>query len=259
MPRSGTTFIQGCLLRMGCVCLGEVGQTVDAIRNKSSKASLFSPKSIWTKDKISELNYDEFWQEIYFAIKSANSKEMALELVYDYALDKYPGALIVDSSKHIGHLTKLIKTKYRDKVSVLHVVRDYRSWFCSIENYARKHPITRSRYNKLRWLYVNVKLELFFWKSGINNDVIYYDRFVIKDELNELEKKIKNLPFQKYINVFHETFGSRKNLSSIVSGEICYDNTWIIDYDTSLFDRVLDIYLKKVKKSYLVYLNANPS
>ena len=248
MPRSGTTFIQGCFLNEGCVCLGEVGQTINAIRNVTVKGIL-SPESHWNEEKYKELKFNQFWESISKNVLDARSQIEALEIVYDAAASKYPNAILIDSSKHIGHLKNLMATKFRNNITIIHMVRNHLSWRDSIEKYEKRLALKKDKFKKIRWIYVNIKLHLFIKKMNMNNRVCYYDEMVIKNDIDKfVQSEIDDS--KKYDSQFLEMFGSKKNIDKIRKGEIFYDHRWIVDCSLTLFDAVSDRFMKYFQKKY---------
>ena len=250
MPRSGTTVFQGYLLSKGCVCLGEVGQTIDAIRRKPSKPSVLSPKSIWNKEKYNSLKFNEFWSEITKDIRDAESISDAFDIVYSHAFERYPNSIVVDSSKHIGHLRNALMCKFKSSIDVFLIIRDYRSWLVSIEKYNKKYSLPKVRLNKIRWVYVNSKLESFIKNKKINKAIIYYEQMIILNEFEFFDNYLSKIVYSDYEDKFFEMFGSRDNLDSIIKRKIFYDNKWILYYKPSIVDFLFNIYLRKVSEKY---------
>lgn len=251
MSRSGTTFFQNVLRKNGCVCLGEVGQTIDSIRRQEIKSSYWSPKSIWDDGRYNALTYNDFWSEIKDDIFSAESRVAAIEIVYMTAQKAYPNSIIIDSSKHIGHLNILKKTKYKNRIFVFHILRDFRSWRRSITENALRNDLKKRYCETLRWLYVNYKLK-FYLKRNFKekSNLIYYENFVLNKELERLEEELENVDYERYENVFWEMFGSKRNIDGIRRGVIKYDYRWVCSDSVKPFDFVIHFF-----QSFLVNEN----
>ncbi|NVK57493.1 MAG: hypothetical protein HWE26_17965 [Alteromonadaceae bacterium] len=250
MPRSGTTLIQGQLCKIGCVCLGEVGQTIQSIRREKIKKSKLSPKNHWNNKKYDELEYNEFWQPLIPRINNADNVVKATEIVYQEAIRAYPDSILVDSSKHIGHLRNSLNGKYGSIVEVYHVIRDYKSWLRSIINYEKQYGLKKEKFSALRWFYVNKKLELFLKKNLVKSHTLYFEQLVLLDEFNDLEILTQISKFQRYDSIFFEMFGSFKNMDKINKGIIKYDARWIIDFNPPIYSFFLDRYLRTIKKKH---------
>ena len=234
MPRSGTTFLQSRLCKQGLVCLGEVNQTIKAIRNDRVKKSAIRPENKWDIEGYEGVKLTKFWLEIKDEIASAATHLDALIFLYDHASKKFEGAIFVDSSKHIGHLKIYEKVPDVD-LSVIHVIRDFRGWELSFKSYFKRNDLNIPKFIPLRWLFVNLKLAGYLRKNADRIEVVTvnYDRLIIEEEY---DKKFFNYKYSAYENEFHECFGSRHNLESMNNNSVKYDAKWVLKRSPKLLD-----------------------
>lgn len=269
LARSGTTFLQSRLLQHEkVVALGEVSQTIMAIKNVNPdsvissiivKAGLKS-QNYWSPKTYGELldrvKNDSFWSDVEKEIKATNNISEALDLVYQKATEKYPDHIIIDSSKHIGHLLKSLHTKkFKHEIKVLLCVRDYRGWLLSIKKHQKRARLqTRSNIiEKYKWWYSNRKLLKVLQQQNQNKFlVVSYEKLVFFYDkvMNDVKTftGVANIAKIDTSHKFHEILGSQSLRKSMGGEDFVYDMSWFAEYG-NIFEFPVakfnsDIYLK---------------
>lgn len=269
LARSGTTFLQSRLLQHEkVVALGEVSQTIMAIKNVNTdsvisslivKAGLKS-QNYWSPKTYGELldrvKNDSFWSDVEKEIKATNNISEALDLVYQKATEKYPGHIIIDSSKHIGHLLNSLQTKnFKHKIKVLLCVRDYRGWLLSIKKHQKRAGLqTRSNIiEKYKWWYSNRKLLKVLQQQNQNNFlVVSYEKLIFYYDkvMNDVKTftGAANISEIDTTHKFHEILGSQSLKKSMEGEDFIYDISWFAEYGNILEFPIAkfnsDIYLR---------------
>ena len=264
LTRSGTTFLQSQLLRYdNVVALGEVLPTIKAIKNVDAKPAKWKVKlglkseSYWKPETyhilLERVKKDSFWASIEDEIKASDSVKSAVELVYRKANEKYPGHVIIDSSKSIGSLQTVMQIDtIKSNIKVILCIRDYRGWLYSVKKHQKRTSI-HQRNNIIeiyKWMYSNKKL-LDYLSANLkkNYKIISYDKLVFS-----FDKTMKaivsfsglgSLSKEENKDKFHEILGSQSLKKDMDANSIKYDTEWF-SYTASAFEKPVSAFNKKI-------------
>ena len=270
LQRSGTTFLQSQLLQYNNVAaLGEVSQTINAIRNVDIKMSKWRQKlslrkeSYWNPKTypvlLERVEKDIFWSSVKNDIQTAADINSAIDIVYTRANEIYPGHIIIDSSKNIGYLQRITQIdKFKNNVKVLFCIRDYRGWLYSTEKHRKRIniPERNSTVEIYKWFYSNKKIIKYLRENFKDNyRIISYDKLVFSyAEIMErivsfcsLKKLAGNGSEQK----FHEILGSQSLKKNTDQKDVRYDVEWF-SYSGSCLEKPISDFNRKVYLKYTV-------
>jgi len=269
LTRSGTTFLQAQLLRYeSVVALGEVSQTIEAIRNLSKEKPKWKVRiglereSYWNPKTYSVLlnrvEKDSFWGPIKTEVEEAADMQKAIEIVYEKAKQKYPGHVLIDSSKHIDNLKNvLLIKKFRNDIKTILSIRDYRGWLFSTKKH--RDRVGYKKNNDLieiyKWFYSNQKLIRFLYSNAEERfRIISYDKLVFSYEKSMKElasfcglNKISSI---ENSHKFHEILGSQ-SFKKQSTENVTYDSSWFC-YRSNMLEWPVSTLNKKIYLKYSV-------
>lgn len=252
LSRSGSTLLQSLMSRIKySVGLGELARV---IRNHSSKPQEdpieIARKNIGESPKFQDCicgsrpDQCVFWSGILPDMTNATEKE-AHDIVLNHCANSSNINLIVDASKTTEDCLKFYgnKNPLIGNVKVLHIIRDFRGWVCSVEKYA--HLMRAAGCNSwlnssyvarcYSWYYSNRKGLKRLQRAGLQPLIISYERLV-KDTQQELDRIREYLHFNddwlqpstKEMNL-HELYGNAGFRQSDKKDRIQYDMAWCED------------------------------
>lgn len=251
LPRSGTTYLQYVLAKYkDVVALGEVTQTVRAIRSEKSNDNTFlhnigiKKKNHWNERTypvlLERIRNDTFWSCIENEIKKAATVEDAVVYVYKYAHRRYPNCKVfVDASKHINYILPKKKLPEECNMSVIVLIRDFRGWIQSRKKHIKRTNLKKRSFFKesLNWYYSNKRILKSEKVKAYPFKVILYESLVFnyKKVVDQVTCFLGLPELYKEKSIIHEILGS-ETTKKLFEGEQFPTKENKLFYDTSWFD-----------------------
>jgi|GEM_PF-4559426 len=228
---SGSTFLQMLLsAHEQMVGLGEISLLIKNMHENNISPSKMPDCSCGAKAVDCEM-----WGDFLASSENGNDDIQTFEKIINRFKVKFPNKILVDSSKNLQSFKKYYKeiSSLDVEVSVILLVRDFRSWVISREkNNKRKHRKDYGLvYNAHKWYYRNRRKLKFLHKNNFPYTVISYEDLVLQKEKSL--KKITELlnitnQFTDLKNAeMHDIYGNRMKNDPSKSKQFFYDNKWM--------------------------------
>jgi len=195
------------------------------------------------------LNECIFWSDMYGFIK--NNKTLPFDKKYNKVITHFDTIfdsdnILVDSSKYLHVLKKLIALKY--KLQVIYLIKDVRGFTYSQKRIYKKNPknvnaIVRMRFLRNKYFYYlwykrNMKIKKFLIQNNIDYFQLGYEELcfntikIIKKICNFIEVEFEDNMLFPYKSKSHGT-GNKMRRMPEKKSRIIYDYAWMFDSSLS--------------------------
>lgn len=268
-PRAGSTFLQLLLATHPHVAgLGEIAQVIRRVKAAQDQGDKLPPCSCGARQEDCP-----FWSPLLPQLLDLPPQD-AHRRIMAYFAERYPGKVLIDSSKANAPLTQYYGDAHAGgelDVRVLYVIRDFRGWVPSVhkhrENVAnwslettpsylvptvkqfrrdRRNPKFGYVQDSYRWMMRTRSAIDFLAKSGLPHLIVSHEQLVFN--LESQARRIGDFLGMSFGHdltdlsraTAHELYGSPiLKTSALKRARIAYDHSWLSDARSALLAPLL--------------------